>query len=66
MGYGSRNGVFKSNDDGKFWSEAILNLSHGVTVFAVKINPFDGSVHIGTSFGTFRLEKSIVQDFQLL
>lgn len=66
LGYGNGNGVFKSNDNGKSWLEANLNLGQGMTVFFVKISPFDGRVYIGTSFGTFRLDKSVVRDFRLL
>jgi photosystem II stability/assembly factor-like uncharacterized protein len=55
LGRGNGNGIFKSNDNGKNWHEANFNLSPGITVFAIKISPFDSSVYIGTSFGTFCL-----------
>jgi len=54
IGKGNGNGVFRSTDGGLTWSDYNLNLGQGMTVFAVKISPFDGSVYIGTSFGTFR------------
>lgn len=58
MGYGNGNGVFMSVDNGRTWKDMNLNLSPGITVFAVKVSPFDGSVYIGTSFGTFRLDRT--------
>ena len=56
LGFGNGNGVFISLDKGRHWQDANFNLSPGMTVYAIKINPFDSSVFIGTSFGTFRME----------
>ena len=56
LGFGNGNGVFVSLDHGRQWQEANFNLSPGITVFAIKIDPFDSSVYIGTSFGTFRMK----------
>lgn len=58
LGYGNGNGVFSSADNGRSWKDMNLNLSPGMTIFAVKVSPFDGSAYIGTSFGTFRLDRT--------
>lgn len=55
LGYGNGNGVFVSSDGGMNWQAANFNLAQGITVFAIRINPFDSSVYIGTSFGTWCL-----------
>ncbi len=65
LGYGNGNGVFMSLDNGRFWQEANFNLSPGVTVFAIKINPFDSSVYIGTSFGTFRMKQISTEEVKV-
>lgn len=57
LGYGNGNGIFMSNDNGQSWKNYNINLSQGMTVFSVRVNPYDGSVYIGTLFGTFRLER---------
>jgi len=58
LGYGNGNGVFMSSDNGRSWQDMNLNLAPGITVFAIKICPFSGSVYLGTSFGTFRLDAA--------
>lgn len=58
LGYGNGNGVFVSTDNGDTWQDSNLNLFPGMTVFAVKVNPFDGSVFLGTSFGTHVLDQT--------
>jgi hypothetical protein len=53
------NGVFMSSDNGRSWQDMNLNLALGITVFAIKVCPFSGSVYLGTSFGTFRLDAAV-------
>lgn len=57
LGHGNGNGLFFSRDGGESWENANFNLSPGRTIFSIKINPFDSSVYVGTSFGTYRLEE---------
>jgi photosystem II stability/assembly factor-like uncharacterized protein len=63
LGYGNGNGVFMSSDNGLSWQDMNLNLSPGITIFAIKVSPFDGSVYLGTSFGTFRLGGANANQF---
>ncbi len=65
LGYGNGNGVFMSSDNGKSWHDYNMNLSQGMTVFSIKVSPFDGSVYMGTSFGTFRLNRNADMETRL-
>jgi len=66
LGYGNGNGVFVSLDNGRSWQDMNFNLAPGITIFAVKICPFEGAVYLGTSFGTFRLEGTSPRLLQIL
>jgi photosystem II stability/assembly factor-like uncharacterized protein len=66
VGRGNGNGIFKSIDNGKSWQEINLNFGQGITVFSIKVNPFDGDVYLGTSYGILRFDVSTVKDFRLL
>jgi len=52
---GQSNGIFRSDDYGKTWQNITSNIGPGLSVWAVKVSPFDSTVYIGTSRGTYRL-----------
>ncbi len=56
-GSGRSNGVFRSTDKGKTWINFNQNLSPGITVWTIEISPFNSSVFLGTSLGTFTLRR---------
>jgi len=58
-GYGESNGIFLSNDGGNSWKNITNNLAPYLTVWSIKINPYTGTVYIGTSLGSFRLRNLI-------
>jgi photosystem II stability/assembly factor-like uncharacterized protein len=58
-GRGVSNGIFRSTDKGISWENISFNLSPNISVWSVKINPYDSSVYIGTSLGTWKLENTI-------
>jgi len=53
-GRGHSNGIFLSTDRGLTWSNITGTLVQNLSIFAVRISPFDSLVYIGTAFGTFR------------
>jgi photosystem II stability/assembly factor-like uncharacterized protein len=61
-GYGQSNGVFRSCDGGASWQNVTAELGPELTVWAVKISPYNGDVYIGTSLGTFRQHLTAGED----
>ena len=55
-GWGESNGIFMSSNGGETWENITHNLGPYLSVWAIKINPINSAVYIGTSLGTFRLE----------
>jgi photosystem II stability/assembly factor-like uncharacterized protein len=58
-GVGPSNGVFRSNDGGDTWESIQRNLPDYLDVFGLEVSPYDGSVYLGTSLGTFVLLPEI-------
>ena len=54
--FGNSSGVWASCDRGATWSNISYNLGP-MSVWAVAVNPHDGSVYIGTSYGHWVLQK---------
>lgn len=54
-GYGQSNGIFRSRDGGLNWHNITGNLGPEITIWAIKIDPQDRTVYIGTSQGTWKL-----------
>ena len=52
-GRGRSNGLFQSTDRGISWRSLSENAPFDVTVWSVNVSPFNGSVYMGTSMGTW-------------
>jgi photosystem II stability/assembly factor-like uncharacterized protein len=57
-GYGRSNGIFRSRDKGMTWEDFNRNLSPGLTIWSLRVNPFDRAVYLGTSSGTLRMRPA--------
>ncbi len=54
-GKGHSNGIFRSMDFGKTWTNITYNLGPEFTAWALAVNPYDRSVYVGSSLGTWHL-----------
>ncbi len=62
-GKGLSNGIFQSNDNGLSWEPYNYNLGSNFNVWSISVNPFNGSVYAGTTYGLQKLNpKDIVKD----
>lgn len=52
---GVARGIFRSTDYGKHWKNITGNLGPDLTVWAITVNPHDGTVWLGTDYGNWRL-----------
>ncbi len=56
--YGEANGIFGSTDYGNTWKNITYNLGPEFTTWAISVNPHNERVYIGSSLGTWYLEKA--------
>jgi photosystem II stability/assembly factor-like uncharacterized protein len=54
--HGVSNGIFRSMDSGETWENISGNLGENISIWAIKINPYNSDVYVGTSLGTYRLK----------
>lgn len=54
-GIGHSNGIFRSVDYGNTWENITYNLGLPFNVWSVSISPYDGTVYLGSSHGTWKL-----------
>ncbi|MEW6518554.1 MAG: hypothetical protein AB1461_03990 [Thermodesulfobacteriota bacterium] len=54
-GMGQGNGVFESNDGGRSFTNITGNIGPELSVWGLKVSPYDGSVFVGTSRGTYKM-----------
>jgi len=57
-GKGQSNGIFMSVDYGRTWVNINYNLGTFLTVWSIRINPYNDKVYIGTSLGIFAMKIS--------
>lgn len=53
-GRGVSNGIFRSKDSGETWHAYNGNLGNYFNVWSIHCSPFDDTVYIGTSHGTYK------------
>jgi hypothetical protein len=58
-GFGQSNGIFRSIDSGMTWNSISDNLGQEISVWAIKIDPKDSTVYIGTSQGTWKRSTTL-------
>lgn len=54
-GKGHSNGIFRSVDYGNTWENITYNLGPEFTVWSIAVSPYDGTVYVGSSHGTWKL-----------
>jgi photosystem II stability/assembly factor-like uncharacterized protein len=54
---GRSGGVSRSTDYGLTWEDITGNLGPWLTVWSLSVSPHDGTVYIGTDYGTWRLPR---------
>ncbi|MFZ5773245.1 MAG: WD40/YVTN/BNR-like repeat-containing protein, partial [Thermodesulfobacteriota bacterium] len=59
-GRGVSNGIFRSEDGGETWNSWNGNLGNYLNIWSIHCSPFDDTVYIGTSHGTFRTHSGLL------
>ncbi|MBT3374888.1 MAG: hypothetical protein HN742_08110 [Lentisphaerae bacterium] len=54
---GRSGGVSRSTDFGMTWEDITGNLGPWLTVWGLSVSPHDGTVYVGTDYGTWRLPR---------
>jgi photosystem II stability/assembly factor-like uncharacterized protein len=54
-GKGHANGIFRSVDYGRTWTNITFELGPEFTVWSISVSPYDGMVFIGSSHGTWTM-----------
>lgn len=54
-GKGHSNGIFRSTNHGNTWENITFNLEQPLSVWAISVSPYDGTVYLGSSHGTWKL-----------
>lgn len=54
-GKGHSNGIFRSTNYGNTWENITYNLEQPFSVWSISVSPHDGTVHLGSSHGTWKL-----------
>ncbi len=52
---GIARGIFRSTDYGEHWENITGNLGPELTVWAITVSPYDGTVCLGTDYGNWKL-----------
>jgi hypothetical protein len=58
--FGNSSGVWASFDGGTTWGNISYNLG-AMSIWAVTVNPHNGSVYIGTSYGHWVLKENVIR-----
>jgi photosystem II stability/assembly factor-like uncharacterized protein len=55
-GEGHSNGIFRSSDYGETWENITYNLGPEFTAWSLAVSPYEGTVYVGSSHGTWKLK----------
>lgn len=55
--FGQGNGVFRSTDGGGTWTNITANLGPELTPWGLTVSPYDGTVYVATSQGTWKRSR---------